>query len=179
MTPFVLVTALIVSIDAMAAGFALAMKGALTSKIVLIIGLITFLLCTPAALGGEYLEGILGDNVNIFGGLLLILIGLRNLTPAINPPPAQPLIKKKRNFDAVAVGVAVGLDAAVANLSISIMGNHSLVVPLIFAAMHIIAVGIGYTVLSFFRRSKGLDITSALILAGVGFYKLIAALVGM
>lgn len=67
------------SIDALAVGVTFGVLGADLLIPALIIGLVAFLLSFAGVLAGEQLEKILGNRIEIAGGIILILIGIRIL----------------------------------------------------------------------------------------------------
>lgn len=74
----ILIQGLITSIDALSAGFAFSsynMQSAIVASVV--IGIVTFVLCVIGANIGRKVGTILTDNAKIYGGIILILIGLR------------------------------------------------------------------------------------------------------
>lgn len=74
----ILIQGLITSIDALSAGFAFSsynMQSAIVASVV--IGIVTFILCVIGANIGRKVGTILTDNAKIYGGIILILIGLR------------------------------------------------------------------------------------------------------
>ncbi|MBN1440806.1 MAG: manganese efflux pump [Anaerolineales bacterium] len=72
------------SIDAMAVGFSLAMVSAPILLPALAIGLVTFVLSLLAARLGHRLGQRFGSRMEIFGGMILLLIGLRILLSHLN-----------------------------------------------------------------------------------------------
>jgi len=74
----ILIQGVITSIDALSAGFAFSsynMQAAIVASVV--IGIVTFVLCVIGANIGRKVGTILTDNAKIYGGIILILIGLR------------------------------------------------------------------------------------------------------
>lgn len=74
----ILIQGLITSIDALSAGFAFSsynIQSAIIASVV--IGVVTFIMCVMGANIGRKIGKILIDNAKIYGGIILILIGLR------------------------------------------------------------------------------------------------------
>jgi putative Mn2+ efflux pump MntP len=69
--------ALATSIDALAVGVSLAAMNANIYISAPVIGIITALICFPAVFIGKRIGGLLGNKAEIFGGLILIAIGVR------------------------------------------------------------------------------------------------------
>jgi len=67
------------SIDALAVGVTFGVLGTDVLIPALIIGLVAFILSFAGVLAGERLEKILGNRIEIAGGVILILIGIRIL----------------------------------------------------------------------------------------------------
>ena len=72
-----LILAIATSIDAFAVGISLAMDGSDIISSVLIIGVITFLISAVGVKIGAKVGGILGKRAELFGGLILIVIGVK------------------------------------------------------------------------------------------------------
>ena len=72
-----LILAIATSIDAFAVGISLAMDGSDIISSVLIIGVITFLISAVGVKIGARVGSILGKRAELFGGLILIVIGIK------------------------------------------------------------------------------------------------------
>jgi putative Mn2+ efflux pump MntP len=72
-----LLQALATSIDALAVGVSLAVMNEDIFFCAPVIGIITALICFPAVFIGKRIGGLLGSKAKIFGGLILITIGVR------------------------------------------------------------------------------------------------------
>jgi putative Mn2+ efflux pump MntP len=106
------------------------------------------------------------------GGIVLIAIGIYNLVKSSDTDGYKGGGSIKQS---VATGVVLGLDGAFANLSLSLMGNNALFVPLTIAFMHavMIVLGIG---LSYFPPIKSvlkLNFIPPVILIVLGVIKLL------
>lgn len=74
---FLLIQALATSIDAFALGISLAIIKVDILKAVIIIGITTFIICFFSFFIGRKFGGLLQNKAEIFGGLILIFIGLK------------------------------------------------------------------------------------------------------
>jgi putative Mn2+ efflux pump MntP len=70
---------LVTSIDALAVGVSFGVLQTVVLVPALIIGLVCFIISFAGVMLGEQLETILGNKMEIFGGLILILIGIKIL----------------------------------------------------------------------------------------------------
>lgn len=178
---FIIVTACVVSIDALIGGFALSLKNKLTFVRTLIIGLITFLMCLPCAILGGVLNDSFSQYVGIIGAVLFLVVGIVNIFSVkkeLDMKDQTELERQKERkgwLDAVLVGIAVGFDAAIANLSISMMGNSSVWVCVIFAIAHIIFVGSNLILAKFniVKHMKKVYWLPGIIMIGLAVYKLV------
>lgn len=171
MTLFLILTALTVSIDSFFCGFSLCFSSKRRLTVVLIITLTVLVMCTIVNYGVKFFSPILTEKSSVLGGLILIAVGVYNL------------IKKNDNLTlnqtfktAFFSGFAVGLDGAVANISLSLMGINEFYVPLTIAVMHGITIYLG-TCLSKvkpLKKTKTLQIIPPLVLILLGFYKIIS-----
>ena len=167
----VFLTALTVSIDALTAGIALASVKTVTARDTLTVGLVTFLLCAVARCLGQALILAPETEVSLIGGVLLFCVGLRNLFPA---PRSTRTIHATHNSDVVWVGVAVGLDGALATLSLSLLGYNSALTPFLFGIMHALAVGLGGIVTAAAKKLPA--VLGAILLLSLGCWKIATAL---
>lgn len=138
---FLLLTALTVSIDSFVCGFSLSLKCKRKLPIILGITLTVFLMCLLTNYLTAFFAQKITEKTACAGGLILIAVGIYNL------------LKKNddninhENLSAVKLslvtGFAVGLDGALANLSLSLMGLNAFYVPVIIAIMHAIMISLG------------------------------------
>lgn len=126
------VTSLIVSLDSFVAGFSMSLNKRQNVMLPAIVALVTFTMCLATTLLGYVLQGVLDNYVDIFSAIILVALAITNL------------LKKEENIismqaltlsECVALGVAVGLDASVANLSLAVSG-YGVVAPIVFAVTH-------------------------------------------
>ena len=171
-TIFLLTTALIVSIDSLICGFSLSVKARKTWIVLLGICFSVFTLCMLTSILGILLEDVFSENIANLGGLILIAIGIYNLCPKKDKKNNQNSSTLKQSIIA---GFGVGLDGAFANLSLSLMGYNSIVVPLVITGMHVALISVGiFLSKSFTRLTFGkLSFIPPLVLIALGLYKLI------
>lgn len=138
---FLLITALTVSIDSFVCGFSLSLSGG--QKKYLIVSIITLVvvgMCFLTNYLAYVLTPFLNEKTASLGGLILIGVGMYNLFKKENRPSQSKggLVKQS-----LISGFAVGLDGALANLSLSIMGINYFYVPLVIGAMHTVMITLG------------------------------------
>ncbi len=170
---FLLVTALIVSIDSFVCGFSLSLKGGKKLSIILGISLTVYAMCLLT----NYLTAVFAERISektaSLGGLILICIGTVNLLKKDSTPNES----KCRGIIAESLisGFAVGLDGALANLSLSLMGINDFYVPIVIALMHavMITLGVYFARVPFIRKFAKIGFVPPLILILLGCYKLL------
>ncbi|MBQ9734277.1 MAG: manganese efflux pump [Clostridia bacterium] len=173
MTLYLIITALTVSIDSFVCGFSLALKNNRKIPIIIGIALTVLVMCSITNYATVLLSEYLDEKTASLGGLILIGVGLFNL------------FKKKTTDDyntdkntiilTLVTGFAVGLDGAIANLSLALMGLNDFYVPLTIAVCHAITIAFG-VILAQTKISKKLakiEFVPPLILILLGGYKLL------
>lgn len=167
---FLFITALTVSIDSFACGFSLSFGSRKKFLIVPIIALVVLAMCMVTNYLALVLSPILTEKTASLGGLLLVGIGIYNLFKKEKNPSQSKggLIKQS-----VIAGVAVGLDGALANLSLSIMGMNAFYVPIVIAVMHavMIALGILLAETPVAKKCGKLSFLPPAVLIALGIYK--------
>ncbi len=170
---FLLLTALTVSIDSFVCGFSLSLSNKRKLPIILTITLTVLAMCFFTNYLTLFFSDKLSEKTVGLGGLLLVLIGVYNLFKKSNDT-----INKPCNFKQILlVGFAVGLDGALANLSLSLMGINDIYVPIVIAVTHGVLIGLGIT-LSQTKISKHLfrySFFAPMILIALGLYKFLSA----
>ena len=136
----VAVTAVIVSLDSFVAGFSMSLNRKVGTTLPAAVALITLLLCLATTLVGRYLSGYVGQYVNYVAAALLLLLALYNLLKKDEDETAR--LKSVTVGESMTIGVSVGMDAAVANLSLSLNGV-GLIAPIIFGVTHYFTVFLG------------------------------------
>ena len=169
---FLLITALTVSIDSFVCGFSLAYTTKKKPLIVLGIALTVLFMCITT----NYMTAFFADKINertaSLGGLILICVGIYNLAKNNNDK------KFYQNFALKQIlisGFAVGLDGALANLSLSLMGINQFYVPIVIALMHalMIALGIALASTPLAKKFGKIEFVPPIILILLGAYKLL------
>ncbi len=166
---FLLITALTVSIDSMVCGFSLSLIKPKKVPIVLGITLTVFIMCLITNYGATLFSSLLTDKTASLGGLILVGIGVYNLFKKNDKPIAHHNLLKQTLLS----GFAVGLDGAVANLSLSIMGLNAFYVPLTIAVFHGIMIYIGVSLpdIPFVSKLSKYSFIAPIILIVLGLYK--------
>ena len=130
---------MVVSLDSFVAGFSVSLNKRRNSTLPAVVALVTFVMCAITTFVGYALQGILDEYVNVLSAVILTLLAVMNLLKedenAIN-------MQALTLYECAAVGVAVGLDASVANLSLALDG-YGVIAPIIFAVTHYFTVLIG------------------------------------
>lgn len=174
MTIFLILTALTVSIDSFFCGFSLYFSSKRKFPVVLTITLTVFLMCLVVNYCVKFFSNSLSAKSSILGGLILIAVGIYNLTKKDSALSLNQTFKT-----AIFSGFAVGLDGAIANLSLSLMGINGIYVPITIAVTHGITIYLGTCLADakIFKKSKLLELTPPLILILLGCYKILTVFV--
>ena len=173
MTYFLFITAFTVSIDSFVCGFSLSYSVKKKLPIIFVIALTVFIMCAITNYLTVFLADKLTQRTACAGGIILIGVGLYNLLKKDKEQSEQ--------FNGSAVkqsfitGIAVGLDGAMANLSLALMGINSFYVPLTIAIMHAIMIALGVTLAqtAFAKKFAKIEFVPPLILILLGGYKLL------
>lgn len=165
----VAITAVIVSLDSFVAGFSLSLNKKANLLLPSSVALVTLVLCVATTVIGELLQGYLGKVVDYFGAGLLALLALTSLVK--DDDVKQATLSSVTLTESVTIGVAVGMDAAVANLSLALLGV-GLVAPLVFAVTHFFTVLAGQ-VLAKKVQLQHTNVFSAVILLALAISKIV------
>ena len=174
MTYYLLITAFTVSIDSFVCGFALAFNKGNKAPIVFGIALTVLTMCLITNYATAFFADFLSETTAcIVGGIILISVELYNIFKSNTP---------NKNGDGSIIkqslisGFAVGLDGALANLSLALMGINAFYVPLTIAVMHALTITAGVLLAKtkFSKRIGEINILPPLILILLGLYKLTA-----
>ncbi len=138
---FLVLTALTVSIDSFVCGFSLSFISKRKLPIILTIALTVFIMCLVTNYAPIFLSGYLNENTTILGGIILILIGTHNFIKSFSKTTKPKTTSGTSQI--FLTGIAVGLDGALANLSLSLMHINEFYVPLLIAFMHAIMIWLG------------------------------------
>lgn len=168
---YLFLTALTVSIDSFICGFSLALSSKKKLPLVFIIAFTVFLMCLTT----NYLAVLLADKITqksaCVGGFILIGVGLYNI---FKKSPKNTTCHGSL-YQAIIAGFAVGLDGALANLSLALMGISAFYVPVIIALTHAftITLGISLAKTRIAEKFAKIEILPPLILILLGVYKLL------
>jgi putative Mn2+ efflux pump MntP len=139
MISFLLLTTFTVSIDSFFCGFSLAFNRKNKYVIIPGIALTVFAMCLLTNYGAMALQHYLSQKITCLGGFILIFVGVYNIFKKNDQISTNGNIIKQ----SILIGFAVGLDGALANLSLSLMGLNSFFVPLLIAVMHGMMISLG------------------------------------
>ena len=142
-------TAVIVSLDSFVAGFSMSLNRKAGSTLPAAVALITLLLCLATSVIGRYLSEYVEQYVNYVSAALLVLLALFNLLKKDEEEAAR--LKSVTIYESLTIGVGVGMDAAVANLSLSLsggvdtltLGGIGVLAPIVFGVTHYFTVFLG------------------------------------
>jgi len=138
---FLFLTALTVSIDSFVCGFSLSFISKKKFPIILTIALTVFFMCLITNYAPVFLSNYLNENTTVLGGVILILIGTFNFVKCFTDNSNKP--KTNSQGQILLTGFAVGLDGALANLSLSLMNINEFYVPILIAFMHALMIWLG------------------------------------
>lgn len=173
MTLFLIITALTVSIDSFVCGFSLSLNNGKKLPVILGIALTVLVMCTITNYATVLFSNFLSEKTASLGGLILIVVGIYNL---FKKKGTKPCTKSKTTIAVTIItGFAVGLDGAIANLSLALMGLNNFYVPLTIAVCHALTIALG-VILAQTKASKKIakiEFIPPLILILLGGYKLL------
>ena len=165
--PFVLLTAVTVSIDSFVAGFSIALNKSKNLALPLTVDIVTYWMCLAASWAGNLLRPLLENYVKYVGAIIMFALGFSNLA------------KKEKgrlcriNFSqCVAIGAGVGMDGAAAALSLVMQGiGDTVFLPILFAATHFATVFAGQRLAQLAKPQKN-NVFSAVMFFVLGTIKL-------
>lgn len=132
-------TAVIVSLDSFVAGFSISLNKKQSLTLPATVALVTLILCLLTTFIGNALKGLLDAYVDVFSATVLVILALYNL---LKEDTDEANIQPLTLTECVTIGVAVGTDAGVANLSLAVNG-YGIVAPVFFAVTHYFTVFLG------------------------------------
>lgn len=143
------VTAVIVSLDSFVAGFSMSLNRKPGTALPSAVALITLLLCLLTSVIGRFLSDVVSQYVDYVAAALLALLAVYNLFKKDEEQASR--LKSVTLGESMTIGVSVGMDAAVANLSLSLggatgaltIGGVALLAPIIFGVTHYFTVFLG------------------------------------
>lgn len=172
---FILLTALTVSIDSFICGFSLSLLKVKKIFIVLGITLTVLVMCLITNYSAMLLSNLLTEKTAGYGGLILIGVGVYNLIKN----DKENLKKSTKLRQVFLTGFAVGLDGAIANLSLSLMNLNALYVPVLIALMHglMISIGVWLNSVPIIKNITKYTFIAPIILIVLGAYKFIGVFI--
>ena len=175
MISFLLITALTVSIDSFICGFSISLSSKKKYPIVLIIALTVLVMCTITNYLTALLKNFITEETASLGGIILICVGIFNLIRS-RKKQNQNILPDKFSFSKVfIIGLAVGLDGALANLSLALMSINEFYVPITIALMHAFMIWLGIVLSNtpFAKKIGKIEFLPPIILILLGGYKLL------
>lgn len=134
-----MITAVIVSLDSFVAGFSISLNKRQNAALPATVALITLILCLVTTFVGDALARLLDGYVDILSAVILTSLAVFNL---FKDDGSQTKMQDLALSECMAIGVAVGMDASVANLSLAVDG-YGIIAPIIFAVTHYFTVLLG------------------------------------
>lgn len=170
---FLISTAFAVSIDSFFAGFSLNLRGSGKKQTLIITTAVIFVMCLFGNLLGKVLSGAASEKFTVIGGVILSAVGLfeiffsdkddKKLKPSVCTLSESCLI-----------GLGVGIDGCIADISLAVMGYSQIYVPVLIAFMHLILIDLGMALNGRinFNKNKWGNIPPIVLLA-LGLYKIV------
>ena len=172
---YLFITAFTVSVDSFICGFSLSLGGGKKVPILLGVCLTVLAMCYATNYTAYFLADKLTEQTASLGGLILIGLGVFNL---FKKPQKQGVLHKNSLWkQSIITGFAVGLDGALANLSLSLMGINFFYVPIVIALMHVLLIYLGIVASNtrFAKSFSKFEFVAPLTLILLGTYKIIGA----
>lgn len=168
---FLLITALTVSIDSFVCGFSLSLCNGKKLPIVIGITLTVFAMCLAVNYATVFFADKITEKTACLGGIILIAVGIYNLLKKNDSNVSNENSLKL----SLLTGFAVGLDGALANLSLSLMGLNAFYVPLTIALMHAVMISLGILLsqTTLIKKFAKIEFLPPVILIILGAYKLL------
>lgn len=156
---YMLVTAFTVSLDSFFCGFSFAEKNKSGLSFSVGVSLTVLFMCFVALLLSESVSSLLGNCSELLGGAILCLIGiidffdeLRDINARL-PRGRVSRSKEKNGLTCLCGGFAVGIDGAVATLSLAVSGYYGVFLPVFIAFFHFVFVASGIAVSKLARKT--------------------------
>ncbi|MDE7454638.1 MAG: manganese efflux pump [Clostridia bacterium] len=164
-----IITAIIVSLDSFVAGFSISLNKRQNITLPAIVALVTFAMCLITTFIGYLLKGVLDTYVNIFSAVILVTLAIMNL---IKKDEESAISMQEPSItECIVMGIAVGMDACIANLSLAVMG-YGIIAPVVFAVMHYFTVFFGQRLAGKITL-KHTNVFSAIILFALAVMKFV------
>lgn len=133
------ITSIVVSLDSFIAGFSVSLNKRQNAALPQVVALVTLVMCLITTFVGNALQSVLDEYVNVFSAVILTLLAITNLLKEEENTVGMQTLSLP---ECAAVGVAVGLDASVANFSLAVSG-YGIAAPIVFAVTHYFTVLLG------------------------------------
>jgi len=168
----ILLTCILVNIDAFLCAFAVAFNTRLKFLKILLSSIIGFTLCLIAALFAINFKNDMNLNLDILCGVLLILIGVYNF---FKLKKDAKVTNSGEYFNYISVGFTSGIDMAVGAFSLCLIYNLVFVIPIIFAVGQYVSILLGFLLSknNIFKPLLKHSYFSGLLLAGIGIFKIL------
>ncbi len=169
---YLIATSFFVSVDSFVCGFSLSLSKKKKLPVVSGIALTVLIMCLVTNYSTAFFADKITQKTASLGGLILIGIGVYNL---LKKKSAENTEWKGTFSQSIITGFAVGLDGALANLSLSLMGMNEFYVPLTIALIHalMIYLGILLSQTKIAKKFAKIEFLSPVILILLGGYKLL------
>lgn len=131
-------SAVAVSVDSFVVGFGISLDKKSDVRLPCSVGFATLLLCLATTIWGRFLQTYLQNYVKYLSSMLLFSLAVSSLRKNNETLLLQKLSLKQ----CLSIGFTVGLDGAVANLTLVSL-NLGIITPMAIAVAHLIAVAIG------------------------------------
>lgn len=125
-------TSVIVSLDSFVAGFSMSLNKRQNSTLPATVALVTLVMCLITTFVGYALKELLNGYVDVFSAVILVTLAVINL---LKEDEDSVNMRALTLPECITLGVAVGLDASVANLSLAVAG-YGIIAPIVFAITH-------------------------------------------
>ena len=176
---YLILTSITVSIDSFFCGISFGLHNGRSIRPAISISLIVYILCSFVNVFAFFLDNLLYGYAGTVGGIILVLTACVNLIKSTvdnKKTVLSPLLSCGNGngfYQEISAGFAVGFDGATANLSLALMGMNGFYVPIVIAVFHAVAIMLGIKIASLTRLEKIGTFLSPLILAILGFIKII------
>ncbi len=172
---FLIITAITVSIDSFICGFSLSFTNKKKFPIVLIIALTVFAMCVLANYATLLLKNFITEQTASLGGIILLFVGVFNLLRSFKKQNGDLEYDRFSLHKIFLIGLAVGTDGALANLSLALMSINHFYVPITIATMHAIMIWLGIILsnTSLAKKFGKIEFLPPIILILLGGYKLL------
>lgn len=160
-------SAVAVSVDSFVVGFGVSLDKKGDARLPCAVGFATLLLCIATSLLGRFLQTYLQNCVKYLSAVLLFCLAVGSLKSH-----NQVLLRRSLSLkQCLSIGFTVGLDGAVANLTLVSL-NLGIITPMVIALFHLVAVAIGQRLASKMQMDHA-EKLSAVTLFALALLKLV------